>query len=51
MTYRAPVSQILLAMQSAGTFCASHQSGLSMDDASTIVAEAGRFAAELARHL
>jgi acyl-CoA dehydrogenase len=46
MTYRAPISQILLAMQSAGTFQASNHSALSMDDAKAIVSEAGRFATE-----
>lgn len=46
MTYRPPVSQILLAMQSAGKFGAPHYADLSLDDAQAIISEAGRFAAE-----
>lgn len=46
MTYRPPVSEILLAMQSAGKFGAPHYAELSLDDAQAIISEAGRFAAE-----
>ncbi len=46
MTYRAPVSRILLAMQSAGTLHAPHYGDLSVDDVQAIVTEAGRFATD-----
>ena len=46
MTYQAPVSQILLAMRSAGGLATSQAPGLSFDVAQAIVAEAGRYAAE-----
>jgi acyl-CoA dehydrogenase len=46
MTYHPPVSQILLAMQSAGRLGAAHYHDLSLPDAQAILTEAGRIAAE-----
>lgn len=46
MTYKPPVSQILLAMKSAGKLSAAHYHDLSEIDAEAILTEAGRFAAE-----
>jgi acyl-CoA dehydrogenase len=44
MTYNPPVSKILLAMKAAGH--PQHEAALSIDDASAILDEAGRFARE-----
>jgi acyl-CoA dehydrogenase len=46
MTYKPPISKILLAMHSAGRLDASWYHDLSQDDARAIVTEAARFAAE-----
>ncbi len=46
MTYKPPVSRILLAMQTAGNLGESIYSDLSPSDAQVILDEAGRFAAE-----
>jgi acyl-CoA dehydrogenase len=46
MTYHPPVSQILLAMRSAGRLGKSNDQDLSVMDAQAILTEAGRFAAE-----
>lgn len=46
MTYKPPVSRILLAMQTAGNLGESIYSDLSPSDAPVILDEAGRFAAE-----
>jgi acyl-CoA dehydrogenase len=46
MAYKPPTSQILLAMRSAGKLAESSGNELSVADAQTIIAEAGRFAAE-----
>jgi acyl-CoA dehydrogenase len=46
MTYKPPVSQILLAMQTAGNLGDVVYHDLSLSDAQAILDEAGRFAAE-----
>ena len=46
MSYQPPVSQILLAMQSAGQLHAATYHDLAFEDASAILIEAGRFATE-----
>ncbi len=46
MTYRPPLSQIFLAMQSAGGLGAPYYHDLPITDVEAILAEAGRFAAE-----
>jgi acyl-CoA dehydrogenase len=46
MSYRAPVSDVLLAMKTTGRLNADLYPTFSLDDASAILEEAGRFAAE-----
>jgi acyl-CoA dehydrogenase len=46
MTYQPPVPQILLAMKVAGRLGTAHYPHLTEEDASAIVHEAGRFAAD-----
>jgi acyl-CoA dehydrogenase len=46
MTYKPPISQIVLAMRSAGKLGEANDQDLSVADAQTILTEAGRFAAE-----
>ncbi len=46
MTYKPPISQILLAMRSAGKLGEANNQDLSVADTEAILTEAGRFAAE-----
>jgi acyl-CoA dehydrogenase len=46
MTFKPPISQIILAMRAAGKLGEANDQDLSIEDAQTILTEAGRFAAE-----